>query len=151
MPADRAEAEADTVAVTLPAPAPGLSEPLVDETFSHADVFTSVQESELLPPLVREKTVLLGVNGPPAGPEEVKPCPGLIQSGSAAASNTSCAMRIPEPELRSGPGAPMSRPEALKILRNVWAEIEGIEERNKAAMAAACGAAAEVPKKASKP
>ncbi len=61
------------------------------------------------------------------------------------------AMTIPAPESRSKPAASMSRADALSAAR-IWAGVGvGLNERSRAAMAAAWGAAAEVPKNGLKP
>src|SRR6266496_1107956 len=61
------------------------------------------------------------------------------------------AITIPAPESRSTPAASMSRADEVSAVR-IWAGVGvGLNERSRAAMAAACGAAADVPKNGLKP
>src|SRR5213592_2103252 len=95
MPIARLFAELLTVADTEVAGPPGVSEPLVGETVSQAEVLTSDHVSVLLPAFVSMNVLELGRNGPPTGPLETKPVIGEIRKSSGR-SKDSCTPVVVE-------------------------------------------------------
>jgi hypothetical protein len=72
-------------------------------------------------------------------------------SGDSTARSAPGAMTIPTPESRSNPGASMSKAELSNAFVTSWRVAVGFAALTKAAIAAAVGAAAEVPKNEMKP
>ena len=74
----------------------------------------------------------------------------MVRSGGFAAATPRLAMTIPEPLVRAKKFE--TGKEVLTIMVLIWAEVRpGLADLIRAAMAAAWGAAAEVPKKEVKP
>ena len=69
----------------------------------------------------------------------------LIVTGVVSDCTAPRAITIPKPESRSTPGAMMSRAEALRAVWICEAFSDGRADFTSAAIAAACGAAADVP------
>src|SRR5262245_59942206 len=86
-----------TLATTVAAGPPGVSEPPEGETVSQFDVFTSVQLKALVPALVRVKLIELGTNGPPTGPLLMNPLLGVTRKSSGR-SKASCTPVVVELE-----------------------------------------------------
>ena len=70
---------------------------------------------------------------------------------AATACTAANALRIPEPESRSTPAASISSVVEVKTVRICAVVSEGLADFTRAAIAPACGAAAEVPQNGSKP
>ena len=83
---------------------PAASVPAVGETLSQAEVFTSDQVNGAVPVLVSQNVPEFGVNGPPIGPEQVKPPGAAMTRGLAAPASESmkdCPAGVPQPVHRS--------------------------------------------------
>src|SRR5208337_1279429 len=85
VPASRLMAAAVKLTVTFVVP-PGGKTPWVGEPISQDAVFSSDQIKTDAPELVSSTLPELGLKGPPAGPNAVKPVAGVMPNGSGGAA-----------------------------------------------------------------
>ena len=93
----RAKALEERLTVNVLLGSPGKSVLLEALVVNHRDDVVTAQFNELVPALVRVKSWLLTVNGPPDPPAETKPLPGNTTNASGTASVSSMSARPGRP------------------------------------------------------
>ena len=125
--------------------------PPVEDRSIHVSLAEAVQFTADRPLFVMVYTLFVGVKGPPSAPADSRSDTGVTRTSASARVSASIASTMPAPESLSNPDASMSSAE-LNIIVRMPAEVVATPcSISRAAMAARCGADADVPKKGSKP